>query len=158
MIPVTWVITPECFKKRELGGFNPPPKSARLFELDQYPHGRKPWMLQRVSYWILAMLPMLAMDIATIVCLSLMHFHSIGGMSNQKQSCVFFCILTHHTMPKLLTFTVPNKKDQKFSTKTTKNHLRDGHAMSSPMVVPVAPVAPVAPFQGAREAQPQRSC
>ena len=47
-------------------------------------------MLQRVSYWILAMLPMLAMDIATIVCLSLMHFHSIGGMSNQKQSCVFF--------------------------------------------------------------------
>ena len=115
-------------------------------------------MLQRVSYWILAMLPMLAMDIATIVCLSLMHFHSIGGMSNQKQSCVFFCILTHHTMPKLLTFTVPNKKDQKFSTKTTKNHLRDGHAMSSPMVVPVAPVAPVAPFQGAREAQPQRSC
>ena len=101
-------------------------------------------MLQRVSYWILAMLPMVAMDIATILCLSLMHFHSIEGMSNQKQSCVRLCPhasqyaeVTHLHCPKYRT--------KKISTKTT-NHLRDGHAMSSP----VAPVAPVAPFQGAQ--------
>ena len=102
-------------------------------------------MLQRVSYWILAMLPMVAMDIATILCLSLMHFHSIEGMSNQKQSCVRlyphasqYAEVTHLHCPKYRT--------KKISTKTTKNHLRDGHAMSSP----VAPVAPVAPFQGAQ--------
>ena len=102
-------------------------------------------MLQRVSYWILAMLPMVAMDVATILCLSLMHFHSIEGMSNQKQSCVRLCPhasqyaeVTHLHCPKYRT--------KKISTKTTKNHLRDGHAMSSP----VAPVAPVAPFQGAQ--------
>ena len=102
-------------------------------------------MLQRVSYWILAMLPMVAMDVATILCLSLMHFHSIEGMSNQKQSCVRlyphasqYAEVTHLHCPKYRT--------KKISTKTTKNHLRDGHAMSSP----VAPVAPVAPFQGAQ--------